>query len=263
MESSINTPAKTYIASLSKFHSNLSQELIIIPEFNQQLEANINKDSDFEGIEKYIKDAKSDNYFSEEDKVLIVDYENVAFATYERNGKVYKLNISKYDNIPMNISDDEVIRYRSATYFILNYAFKRKYKHVFIVCKTPQSSSYFEQDYKAIKEKGEIILGIPTKKVDNAITTFKCDEIKNWLSEPTPKCTLFKINNNDSLIQKLNSPGLKKLGVHALQGSHTPINGSPCSSISNTYIVRIFNSFFYIIRNIRHMFSLFILNLDC
>jgi hypothetical protein len=222
MAFSINTPVQRYIDSLSKVNSNLSQELIKIPEFNQQLEANINKDSDFEGIEKYIKDAKSEEYFSEseKDKVLIVDYENVAFATYNWN-KEYKLNIEKYRNFPINISNYEVIRYRSATYFILNYAFKRKYKHVFIVCKTPTSGGYFKQDYNDIKSTGELFI-----KEDNV--TFKCDEIKDWLSEPTPKCTLFQINNDPTLIRKLNSNSLKKfnslrLDVHALQGSDDSI----------------------------------------
>jgi hypothetical protein len=173
--------------------------------FNNQLNANIDKNDDFiTDITNYINCIITKNKISRADKVLIVDYENVSHITMniKRSKKGYKLDITGRKHI--NITNIDVIYYRIATYFILNYAYKNDYKHVFVVCKNKASEGYFRQDYKAIKTKGEIIIGTNNKPEDNAITTFKCNEIQRWLNLGT-KCTCLKINNNEDIFSTITS----------------------------------------------------------
>jgi hypothetical protein len=159
----------------------------------QQLESNIVINTDFiKKISEIINPT-----ITHHSKVLIVDYENVSYMTKDSSLTGYTLDIQgRYD---INITYQDVIKYKIATYFILNYACKNKYSHVFVVCKDPESERIFIDNYNKIKNDGEITLD---NQVDNSITTFKCDEIKNWLTSG-PKCTFFKINNNDGIFNRI------------------------------------------------------------
>ena len=183
-------------------------------DFNTQLSENINSTDDFiENITCYINKT-----IIKDDDVLIVDYENVAFSTYGRNIKSkngIKLNINPIDKNKLlpNINSDEIIYYRIATYFILNYACKNNFKHVFVVCKNTASEDFFKKDYTQIITNGQIILD-----ADSTNTTFNCSEIQTCLR--TIKCTCFKINNRPSLMCAKAS---QICDSHALKGSDDSI----------------------------------------
>lgn len=237
---------QAYRSLFKHFNEDLYTLLNETDAFNEQLKANIDKNDNFiRGITDYINSIITKNRIDKADKVLIVDYENVSHITINiKDREAYRLKSTK----GLNINDIDVIYYRIATYFILNYAYKNDYKHVFVVCKNQESENYFIEDYKAIKEKGEIILAklktidgaIKLETIDGAITTFKCDDIQAWLKLGT-KCTCFKINNNDKLFSNLiKLSGKPKVDFHGLKGSDDSIIVvlySILKNLTNTHIM--------------------------
>ena len=119
-----------------------------------------------------------------EDKVLVVDFENIVHHT--RNKNIFKDKSDGIKLIPSsenkgvlfpNVGEKEIDYFRIATFFILNYAVTNGFTCVVVVCKEPTNFDYFNDDYKKIRDNGRIDL--PNNKSDKKLDqTFNCQKIQ-------------------------------------------------------------------------------------
>jgi hypothetical protein len=199
---------------LKSLDPTLECELLKNTELDTQISKYIDIDTDYQSV---INGFVTENV-SEDSKILIVDYENVAWATY---GAEFKASFSKPNIDPRNrnvllpnVDKREIFFYRIATYLILNYALKNNFNKVFVVCKTQRSEDYFLGDFNTIKTSGEIVL---TEPVGNINVIFNCKEIQTAITS-TIQCASFRINSDFIL-----SEHCDKVKCHRIKGSDDSI----------------------------------------
>ncbi len=195
---------------LKSLDPTLDLELSQNAELDNQISQYIDIDTDYQSV---INGFVTENV-SEESKILIVDYENVAWATYGAHHKaVYsKPNIDpKNKNLLLpNVDKREIFFYRIATYLILNFALKNNFNKVFVVCKTQRSEDYFLGDFNKIKTNGEIIFDEPVGQIN---VNFNCKNIQTAITS-TIQCASFRINSDFIL-----SENCHKDICHKIKGS--------------------------------------------
>ncbi len=195
---------------LNSLDPTIEQELLQNAELDNQISKYIDIDTDYQSV---INGFVTENV-SEDSKVLIVDYENVAWATYGARHKALfsKPNIDPKNKTLLlpNVDKREIFFYRIATYLILNFALKNNFNKVFVVCKTERSEEYFLGDFNKIKTTGEIILNEP---VGNINVNFNCKNIQTAITS-TIQCATFRINSDFILSENCN-----KEMCHKLKGS--------------------------------------------
>lgn len=197
---------------LNSLDPTLEQELLQNSELDNQISQYIDIDTDYQSI---INGFVTENV-SEDSKILIVDYENVAWATYspqrDNKGNPLKPYIHPLDRSVLypNVNKEEIFYYRIATYLILNYACKNNFTKVFVVCKTKKSEEYFLGDFNAIKDSGEIVF---TERVGNINVKINCRQIQTAITSSI-QCTSFRINSGFTL-----SENCDKIKCHRIMGS--------------------------------------------
>ena len=178
-----------------------------------QITRNINIDDDYEEIIKRFIGVN----IEDEDKVLLVDFENIVHHT--RNKNIFKKNKSKGDGIKLipssenkgvlfpNVGEKEIDYFRIATFFILNYAVTNGFTCVVVVCKEPTNFGYFNDDYKSIVNKGRI--NFP-KSVEFE-QTFNCQEIQKAIKDGQLKCITCDVKTACFTGQCIDKPCAHKL----------------------------------------------------
>jgi ankyrin repeat protein len=157
-------------------------------DIDRQITKNIDINDDYEAsIQSFIS-----TNIDKEDKVLVVDFENIVHHT--RNKNIYnKVNSAGIKLIPdpknkdvlfPNVDKNEIDFYRIATFFILNYAVTNGFKCVVVICKQPSNFEYFNTDYKSIRDVGHIDF----PKFDKFEQTFNCQEIQRAITTGQLKC---------------------------------------------------------------------------
>lgn len=158
-----------------------------------QITNNINIDDDYEEIIKRFIGVN----IEDEDKVLLVDFENIVHHTRNKNilkKESYGIKLIpsslKKDVLFPNVGEKEIDYFRIATFFILNYAVTNGFTCVVVVCKEPTNFGYFNKDYKSIRDDGRI--NFEFKKFSNFEQsfdhTFNCQKIQEAITRGELKC---------------------------------------------------------------------------
>lgn len=171
-----------------------------VREFDQRLFNFLETKTDFScQIAKYIN--SHDNYMDKieefvrvnikpDDKVLIVDFDNLAYQTIGRRGNSFTLNTegNRYNSnfLVPNVSSNEMMDFKIAALLLFKYAKEHNFTNIIVVCKTPALQNFFISDYNTLKTTGQLDI---TKR--NIEATFINEDLITYLDQI--KCTAISV----------------------------------------------------------------------
>jgi hypothetical protein len=206
------TAYKNLIKGISqKFYNLLIDEK---PEFLQQIRIYINNTHDyFCDINKFV-----DENVKREGKVLIVDFDNLAYNTRERQKSIQIQTLltegprSSGKLLP-NVKSDEMIEYKSAVISVLRYAKENKFESIIIIAKDTQFQEQFQKEYEQLKKSG-IISSVKRDNKNTVLITaeFTDKELQIYLNKPEIKVSLISVKSKIDYI-KMDDTLAKKHGI--------------------------------------------------